>query len=57
MKVEKASYLKIRMDWLYSIYIIFLVAIIARYLWLLWRLLRGKDPEAGHDATKVSSGL
>jgi hypothetical protein len=34
MKVEKASYLKIRMDWLYSIYIVFLVAIIVRYLWL-----------------------
>ena len=58
MKVEKASYLKIRMDWLYSIYIVFLVAIIVRYLWLLSQLLRGKDPqpEAG-DVTKVSSGL
>src|SRR4026207_459885 len=52
MKVEKASYLKIRMDWLYSIYVIFLVAIIVRYLWLLSRLLRGKDPEAGADPTK-----
>jgi len=56
MKVERSSYLKIRMDWLYSIYLVFLVAIIARYLWLLWRLLRGKDPEAG-DVTKASSGL
>ena len=56
MKVEKASYLKIRMDWMYSIYVVFLVAIIARYLWLLSRLLRGRDPEAG-DVTKVSSGL
>jgi TRAP-type C4-dicarboxylate transport system permease small subunit len=56
MKVEKSSYLKIRMDWLYSIYLIFLVAIIARYVWLLWRLVRGRDPEAG-DVTKVSSGL
>jgi TRAP-type C4-dicarboxylate transport system permease small subunit len=56
MKVEKASYLKIRMDWMYSIYVIFLVAVIARYLWLLSRLLRGRDPEAG-DVTKVSSGL
>ncbi|HYF59101.1 MAG TPA: hypothetical protein VEA81_09105 [Burkholderiaceae bacterium] len=44
MKVEKSSYLKIRMDWLYSIYLVFLVAIIARYLWLLSRLVRGKDP-------------
>ncbi len=56
MKVEKSSYLKIRLDWLYSIYLIFLVAIIARYLWLLRQLLRGKDPEAG-DVTHVSSGL
>jgi len=56
MKVEKASYLKIRMDWMYSIYVVFLVAIIVRYLWLLTRLLRGRDPEAG-DVTKVSSGL
>jgi len=56
MKVEKASYLKIRMDWMYSIYVIFLAAIIVRYLWLLARLLRGRDPEAG-DVTKVSSGL
>jgi C4-dicarboxylate transporter, DctQ subunit len=56
MKVEKSSYLKIRMDWLYSIYLIFLVALIARYLWLLWRLARGRDPEAG-DVTKASSGL
>jgi len=56
MKVEKASYLKIRMDLMYSIYVVFLVAIIARYVWLLTRLLRGRDPEAG-DVTKVSSGL
>lgn len=56
MKVEKASYLKIRMDWMYSIYIVFLVAIIARYVWLLSQLLRGKDPE-GAEITKVSSGL
>jgi C4-dicarboxylate transporter, DctQ subunit len=56
MKVEKSSYLKIRMDWLYFIYLVFLVAIIARYLWLLWQLLRGRDPGAG-DVTKASSGL
>jgi len=56
MKVEKSSYLKIRLDWLYSIYLVFLAAILARYLWLLWQLLRGRDPEAG-DVTKVSSGL
>ena len=56
MKVEKTSYLKIPFDWLYSIYVLFLVAVIVRYLWLLSHLLRGKDPEA-LDATKVNSGL
>ena len=56
MKVEKSSYLKIRMDWLYSIYVIFLVAVIVRYLWLLAQLLRGRDPEKS-DSTDVKSGL
>ena len=56
MKVERSSYLHIRLDWMYSIYIIFSVAIIARYIWILWQLLRGADAEAG-DVTKVSSGL
>jgi C4-dicarboxylate transporter, DctQ subunit len=45
MKVEKASYLKIRMDWLFSIYVIFVVAVLVRYLWILSRLMRGKEPE------------
>lgn len=56
MKVEKSSYLKIRMDWLFSIYVIFVVAILARYLWILWQLLRGKDPEE-IAPTRASSGL
>ena len=45
MKVEKSSYLNIRLDWLYSIYVLFVVAIILRYLWLLWEALRGEPPE------------
>ena len=56
MKVERSSYLKIRMDWLFSIFVVFLVAVIVRYLWLLWQLLLGRDPGAP-DAEKVSSGL
>jgi hypothetical protein len=56
MKVEKTSYLKIRFDLLFSIYVFFVVAIIARYVWILSHLLRGKDPEA-LDSTTVSSGL
>jgi len=56
MKVQKTAYLKIRFDWLFSIYLLFAVAIIARYGWILWHLLRGKDPEPP-DSTTVSSGL
>src|SRR3546814_1188429 len=41
MKVECTAYLKIRLDWLFSIYLVFVVAVIARYLFLSWRALRG----------------
>jgi len=50
MKVERSSYLNIRLDWLYSIFVIFVVAIVLRYLWLFWEAVRGK---AEVDATDV----
>jgi C4-dicarboxylate transporter DctQ subunit len=56
MQVEKSSYLKIRMDWLFSIYLIFLVAILVRYVWILSHLLRGEEPEES-DPTKSTSAL
>ena len=56
MKVESSAALQIRMDWLFSIYLAFLVAVLARYVWILSRLLRGRGLEAG-DPTKASSGL
>lgn len=56
MKVESSSYLKIRMDVLFSIYLVFVVAILVRYLWILWRLLRGGEPDRA-DATQTSSAL
>ena len=56
MKVERTSYLKIRFDWLFSIYLVFAVAVLARYLWILSHLLRGQEPEEV-DPTKASSGL
>jgi TRAP-type C4-dicarboxylate transport system permease small subunit len=43
MKVERSSYLHVRLDWMYSIYLLFAVALIVRYLWLLWRLMQGKQ--------------
>jgi len=33
MKVESSSYLKIRLDILFSIYVVFVVAVIVRYSW------------------------
>jgi len=56
MKVQETSYLDIRFDWLFSIYVIFAVASIVRYLWLGWRAMRGKAPEAP-DPTRASSGV
>jgi TRAP-type C4-dicarboxylate transport system permease small subunit len=49
MAVESTSYLKIRVDHLYSIFVIFLVAVILRQAWLLWRLFRDGDDGAGAD--------
>jgi TRAP-type C4-dicarboxylate transport system permease small subunit len=42
MKVQKSSYLDIRYDWLYSIYIIFAVAVLIRYLWIFLRAATGR---------------
>lgn len=54
MKVQSTTYLRIRYDVLYSIYVIFSAAIILRYLWILGRAaLRDADP----IAAAPSSGL
>lgn len=45
MKVEKSSYLGIRMDFLYAIYLLFVVAVIGRSLRQLVRAVRGPGPE------------
>jgi C4-dicarboxylate transporter DctQ subunit len=45
MKVERSAYLGIRLDYLYSIFLLFTVAAIVRYAWLAWRALRGRAPE------------
>jgi TRAP-type C4-dicarboxylate transport system permease small subunit len=56
MKVESSAYLHIRFDWLYSIYLVFVVAVIMRYLWLGWQALRGEAPKE-FDPTQASSGV
>jgi TRAP-type C4-dicarboxylate transport system permease small subunit len=52
MKVEKSSYLGIRMDWMYSIYLVFAVAVIARSLRQVARLCRGAPPAPDPLATR-----
>ena len=54
MKVESSSYLEIRLDILYSVYVVFAVAVIVRYAWSIVSLLRGEAPEEV-DITKTSS--
>jgi TRAP-type C4-dicarboxylate transport system permease small subunit len=56
MKVQETAYLKIRFDLLFSIYVIFAVAILIRYAWIFWQALRGAAPEE-FDPTKASSGV
>lgn len=56
MKVEKTAYLHLRFDWLYSIYIVFALAMIVRHLWVGWTAVFGRAP-AAYDPTKASSGV
>ncbi|MDF1599324.1 TRAP transporter small permease subunit [Mesorhizobium sp. YIM 152430] len=44
MRVQRTAYLRIRFDWLFSIYVVFAVAIVIRYAWLTVQVLRGHDP-------------
>ena len=56
MKVERTAYLKIRFDFLYSIYGLFAAAMIIRQLWLGYLAIRGRDSRQV-DATRISSGV
>ena len=44
MKVEKSSYLNLRMDYVYGIYMLFVVAVIVRSGAALVRAVRGRQP-------------
>jgi TRAP-type C4-dicarboxylate transport system permease small subunit len=45
LKVERSAYLGVRLDYLYSVYVVFSVAVIVRYAALTWSALRGKAPD------------
>jgi TRAP-type C4-dicarboxylate transport system permease small subunit len=42
MKVEKSAYLGIRFDWLYSVYLVFAVAMVIRHAVIVWRAATGR---------------
>lgn len=56
MKVQSTAYLKVRFDLLFSIYMVFTVAMILRHLWIGFRSIYGESPEAA-DPTRPGSGL
>src|SRR4051794_27390288 len=41
MKVERSAYLHVPINLMYSVYLVFAVASIGRYLWLVYRAIRG----------------
>lgn len=54
MRVERAPHLRITFDWLFSIYVIFAVASIVRYGWLVAQAVRGEA--APSTASDVGAG-
>jgi C4-dicarboxylate transporter DctQ subunit len=52
MKVERSAYLHVPINLMYSVYIIFSVACIVRYSWLVYHAIRG-DPSPVTDPAKV----
>ncbi len=42
MRIERSAYLGIRMDWAFSIWLVFAVAMIIRHAAILWRAVRGE---------------
>ena len=45
-KIKRSATLHIRLDYVFSVYGIFAVAVIVRYVVRLWRLVRGEDMQA-----------
>ena len=55
MRVERMSYLKLRFDIAYFAYVIFAVAALGRYAWLVWNALRGRTAQTLLDSTQSPS--
>lgn len=53
MKIQKTTYLDIRFNWVYSIALLFSVASILRYLWILWTSVKGEDMPQGDAVSRA----
>lgn len=49
MKIQSSAYLKIPFFWLFMVYILFSVAVVIRYVWLIWQALRDRQPPVSED--------
>ncbi len=49
MKIETSSTLGIRLDYVFSVYVIFAAAIVVRYGLRAVRLIRGRDPDGNEE--------
>ncbi|MEZ5862098.1 MAG: TRAP transporter small permease subunit [Geminicoccaceae bacterium] len=49
MKVQRTAYMGIRFDYVFAIYVLFAVATILRYAWILWTAIRRPAPDAGGE--------
>ena len=55
MKVERSAYLRVPINWLYCVFIIFSVACICRYCWLVYRAVA--PLKVAGDRPRAASGL
>ena len=53
MKVERSAYLQVPINYLYSIFIVFSVASMVRYAWLVCKALRGPPSPAAERVEKA----
>jgi len=47
MKREHTAYLHMRLDVMYSVYVLFVVACVAKHVWIAWQALTGKPLDDG----------
>jgi len=53
MKREHTAYLHMRLDVMYSVYVIFVLACVVRHVDIAWRAVVGR-PQADEDATEIN---